>query len=51
MKSAAAAFGPRTFPAGAGRAYRKVVKKLAADTGTVAAKVWALSQRWFPWVK
>ncbi len=51
LRSAAAAFGPRGFPAGTARAYRKVVKKLAADTGTLGAKLWALWQRFFPWVR
>ncbi|MCE9560475.1 MAG: hypothetical protein K8U57_00325 [Planctomycetes bacterium] len=50
LKSAAA-IGPKLFPSGAGRAYQKVVKKLAADTSTVAAKLWALWQQWFPLVK
>jgi len=49
LKSAAA-IGPKLFPAGAARAYRKVVKKLASDTGTIASTVWATWQRFFPLV-
>ena len=51
LRSAAAAFGPRSFPAGAGWAYRRVVRKLVTDTGTLGAKWWALWQRFFPWVR
>jgi tetratricopeptide (TPR) repeat protein len=50
LKSAAA-IGPKAYPAGAARAYLRVVKKLAADAGTVAAKLWACWQRMFPVVK
>ncbi|MBA4191261.1 MAG: hypothetical protein C0467_25040 [Planctomycetaceae bacterium] len=50
LKSAAA-IGPKLFPSGAARAYQKVVKKLGADAGTVAAKLWAYWQRFFPLVK
>jgi hypothetical protein len=51
LRSAAAAFAPRTFPAGAARAYQRVVKKLAADAGTLGARWWAFRQRLWPWVK
>jgi tetratricopeptide (TPR) repeat protein len=51
LRSAASACNPGGFPAGAGRAYRRVVKKLASDTGTLPAKLWAFWQRLFPWVK
>jgi tetratricopeptide (TPR) repeat protein len=50
LKSAAA-IGPRSFPSGAGRAYQRVVKKLAADVGTIPANLWAFWQRMFPLVK
>jgi hypothetical protein len=51
LRTAAAACGPRHFPTGAGRAYRRVVKKLASDTGTLAARLWAMGQRLRPWVR
>src|SRR5262249_31586360 len=51
VRWAAAACGPRGYPAGAGRAYRRVVRKLAADIGTLGARLWALWQRFFPWVR
>jgi hypothetical protein len=51
LRSAAAAFRPGQFPPGAGRAFRKVVRKLAADTGTLGARCWACWQRLFPWVR
>lgn len=51
IRSAAAAFAPHRFPTGVPRAYQRVVKKLAADTGTLAAKLWAVAQRFFPWVR
>ena len=38
-------------PVGAGRAYRRVVARIAADAGAVGARVWALWQRVAPWVK
>ncbi|MFO0825255.1 MAG: hypothetical protein U0792_19400, partial [Gemmataceae bacterium] len=50
LKSAAAV-GPRAFPSGAARAYQRVVKKLAADVGTIPANLWAFWQRMFPLVK
>ena len=46
----AAGVGPASFPAGAGRAYRKVVRKIAADAGTFSGRCWALWQRFRPWV-
>jgi tetratricopeptide (TPR) repeat protein len=51
LRSAAAACGAREVPPGAGRAYRRVVKKLASDAGTFTAKCWALWQRVRPWVR
>ena len=51
LRSAAAAFRPGNFPAGTGRAYRKVVRKLTADAGTFGARCWACWQRLFPWVR
>ena len=40
-----------SVPFGAGRAYRKVVSRIVADAGTLAAKLWALWQRVAPWVR
>jgi len=51
LRSAAAACAAGGAPAGAARAYRKVVRKITAATGTLAAKLWGLWQRLSPWVK
>jgi tetratricopeptide (TPR) repeat protein len=51
LRSAAGSVAARDVPAGSGRAYRKVVSRIAADTGTLGAKLWALWQRLAPWVK
>jgi predicted Zn-dependent protease len=51
LRTAAGACAPRDVPAGAGRAYRRVVARLAADTGSLAAKVWAVWQRVAPAVR
>lgn len=51
LRTAAGACAPRGFPPGAARAYRKVVRKLAADVCTLNAKLWAIWQRFVPWVK
>jgi tetratricopeptide (TPR) repeat protein len=51
LRAAAGACAPKAFPPGAGRAYRRLVKKLAADAGTISAQFWGLWQRLFPWVK
>ncbi|MBA4067880.1 MAG: hypothetical protein C0501_30105 [Isosphaera sp.] len=51
LRSAAGACAPRDVPAGAARAYRRVVKKLAADVGTLGARLWAFGQRLRPWVR
>jgi hypothetical protein len=41
----------KDVPVGAGRAYRKVVTRIANDAGTVSANLWAIWQRFVPWVK
>jgi predicted Zn-dependent protease len=51
LRTAAAACPARDVPAGAGRAYKRVVSRLAADAGTVAAKLWAMWQRVAPAVR
>jgi hypothetical protein len=51
LKAAASSVAAKDVPPGAGRAYRKVVSRLAADAGTLPAKFWALWQRLSPWVK
>ena len=51
LKAAAGSCAPSDVPVGAGRAYRKVVSRLASDAGTLGAKLWALWQRVVPWVK
>ena len=39
------------FPPGAGRVYQKVVRKIAVDVSSLGAKLWAIWQRFAPWVK
>jgi len=51
LKSAAGSVAAKDVPPGAARAYRKVVSRIASDTGTLTAKLWALWQRLAPWVK
>ena len=51
LRSASAACTAGGTPPGAGRAYRKVVRKLTAATGTLAARAWGLWQRVSSWVK
>jgi hypothetical protein len=51
LRTAAGACAPRGFPPGASRAYQKVVRKLAAEACTLHAKLWAVWQRFVPWVK
>jgi tetratricopeptide (TPR) repeat protein len=51
LRAATAACGSKDTPAGAGRAYRKVAARIAADAGTLGAKLWALWQRVAPWVR
>jgi len=41
----------RDVPVGAGRAYRKVVTRLANDASSLSANLWAIWQRVAPWVK
>lgn len=51
LRVAAHACSRRDVPAGAARWYRRVTSRLAADAGTLPAKLWALWQRAAPWVK
>lgn len=51
LRTAAVACGSGGVPVGAARAYRRVVRKLAADTGALGARLWALWQRLRPWVR
>lgn len=51
LRAASAACASKDTPAGAGRAYRKVAARIAADAGTLGAKLWALCQRVAPWVR
>jgi tetratricopeptide (TPR) repeat protein len=51
LKTAAGSCAAKDVPAGAARAYRKVAARIAADAGTLGARVWALWQRLAPWVK
>ena len=51
LRSHSAACAAGGVPPGAGRVYRKVVRKLTATTGTLGAKLWGLWQRIAPWVR
>ena len=51
LKAAAGACVGKDVPAGAARAYRRVVSCIAGEAGTMGAKLWALWQRVAPWVK
>lgn len=51
LKAAAGSIAAKDVPPGAGRAYRKVASRIAADAGTMPAKLWAIWQRLSPWVK
>jgi hypothetical protein len=51
LRTAAGSCASADVPLGAGRAYRKVVARLAADTGTLSARAWSLWQRVKPWVR
>ncbi|QDU18171.1 hypothetical protein [Urbifossiella limnaea] len=51
LKTAAAACAAKDVPAGAGRAYRRTVARLAAEVGTVGARLWATWQRVAPAVR
>jgi hypothetical protein len=50
LRAAADACAAADVPPGAGRWWRKVADRLAADAGTVGARFWALRQRVRPWV-
>jgi tetratricopeptide (TPR) repeat protein len=51
LKTAAAACAPKDVPAGAARAYRRVVSCVAGEAGSLSARLWAVWQRLAPWVK
>ena len=51
LKSAADSCAARDVPAGAARAYRRVVSCISGEAGTLGARLWALWQRVAPWVK
>ncbi len=51
LRTAAGSCATRDVPPGAGRAYRRVVARIAAEAGTVAAKLWAVWQRVAPAVR
>ncbi|MBY0458180.1 MAG: hypothetical protein K2V38_12630, partial [Gemmataceae bacterium] len=51
LRVAAAACAPKDVPAGAARAYRRVVSCVAGEAGALTAKLWAVWQRLAPWVK
>jgi hypothetical protein len=51
LKNAAESCAARDVPAGAARAYRRVVSAISGEAGTLGAKLWALWQRLAPWVK
>jgi hypothetical protein len=51
LKAACAACGGKDVPAGAARAYRRVISAIAGDAGSFNATLWALWQRVSPWVK
>jgi tetratricopeptide (TPR) repeat protein len=51
LRTAAGSCAAKDVPAGAARAYRKVAARIAADAGTLGARVWAVWQRIAPWVK
>lgn len=51
LKAASGSCAAREVPVGAKRAYRKVVGRIASDVGTLGAKLWAVWQRFAPWVK
>jgi tetratricopeptide (TPR) repeat protein len=48
---AAGACEPKDVPPGAARWFRKVADRLAADAGTLPARLWALWQHARPWVR
>jgi tetratricopeptide (TPR) repeat protein len=51
LRTAAGACAPGDVPPGAGRWYKRVVARLAADAGTLGARAWAAWQRVRPWVR
>jgi cellulose synthase operon protein C len=51
LKSAAGSCASSDVPAGAARAYRRVVSCVSGAAGTLSAKLWAVWQRLAPWVK
>jgi tetratricopeptide (TPR) repeat protein len=51
LKTAAGSVASRDVPPGTGRAYKKVVSRIASDAGTLGARLWAVWQRLVPWVK
>ena len=51
LKSASAACSAKDVPAGAARAYRRVVSSIAGEAGSFTATLWSLWQRISPWVK
>ncbi|MFO0847969.1 MAG: hypothetical protein U0871_05320 [Gemmataceae bacterium] len=51
LRAAAGACAAGDVPPGAGRWYKRVVARLAADAGTLGAKAWAAWQRVRPWVR
>jgi tetratricopeptide (TPR) repeat protein len=51
LRTASGSCAAKEVPVGAGRAYRKAVARIAADAGTIGAKVWGFWQRVIPWVK
>jgi hypothetical protein len=50
LKAAAGACPETARPPGTGRWYKRVVNAIAAEAGTVNAKVWAVWQKVRPWV-
>jgi hypothetical protein len=51
LKAASAACTAKDVPAGAARAYRRVVSCISGEAGGLSAKFWAVWQRVAPWVK
>ncbi len=51
LQAAAGACGAKEMRAGTGRWYRKCTDRIAADSGSLSAKLWAFWQRINPWVR
>ena len=51
LRAAAGSCEAKDVPVGAGRAYKKVVSRIAADAGGLGPRAWAIWQRVAPWVK